>query len=144
VKSHNTHSPGSPENRNSLSRPSILVADDDLDARTIFGVYLRAMGCTVYTAADGLAAIKEATAHKPDVIVLDLAMPKLDGWAAAERLKRGNRTRHIPILAISAVPGARDSAWISGCDAYVAKPCLPQVLWSEISVLLRLSRSAVS
>jgi two-component system, cell cycle response regulator DivK len=116
--------------------PTILVVDDDLDARTIFGLYLEAMGCLVYTAADGAAAIREATAHVPDVIVLDLAMPKLDGWAAAERLKRRARTRHIPIIALSAVPGARDSAKISGCDAYLAKPCLPQILWDEISALL--------
>ena len=100
------------------------------------------MGCTVYTAADGVAAIAQAIARKPDLIVLDLAMPNLDGWAAAERLKRGAATSHIPIIALSAVPGAGDSARVSGCDAYLAKPCLPQVLWSQISSLLGPSPSA--
>jgi len=110
----------------------------------IFGLYLEAMGCLVYTAADEAIAITEATAHAPDVIVLDLAMPELDGWAAAERLKRSDSTRHIPIIALSAVPGARDSAKISGCDVYLAKPCLPQVPWDEISALLgRRSRAGV-
>jgi two-component system, cell cycle response regulator DivK len=121
---------------------TVLVVDDDFDARTIFGLYLEAMGCIVHTAVNGAAAIAEATAHVPDLIVLDLVMPELDGWAAAERLKRSDLTRHIPIIALSAVPGARDSAKISGCDAYLAKPCLPQVLWGEISALLGRSSRA--
>lgn len=140
MKGGNTHVERSPLTPPRLADdPTILVVDDDFDARTIVAEYLRTMGCIVYTAADGVEAIEEATARLPDLIVLDLALPNLDGWAAAERLKRSERTSRIPIIAISAVPGARDSAWISGCDAYLSKPCLPQLLWSEISVLLGLS-----
>jgi CheY-like chemotaxis protein len=119
-------------------KPSVLIADDDLDARTMYGVYLRAMGCDVFTATDGMSAVRQATAMHPDLIVMDLAMPHLDGWAATERLRRSPSTRGIPIIALTAVPGARESARLSGCDAFMAKPCLPQLLWCEVRLLLGL------
>src|SRR4051812_27087743 len=122
--------------RDKPAKPSILVADDDLDARTMYGLYLKSMGCDVYTATDGSGAIKQAMAVHPDLIVLDLAMPHLDGWAAAERLRRSPATRSIPIIALTAIPGARESARLSGCDAFMAKPCLPQLLWCEVRLLL--------
>lgn len=118
--------------------PTVLVADDDLDARTMYGIYLKSMGCDVVTATDGSTAISQAKAVHPDVIVLDLAMPHVDGWAAAERLRRSPVTRRIPIIALTAIPGARESARLSGCDAFMAKPCLPQLLWCEIRLLLGL------
>jgi CheY-like chemotaxis protein len=118
------------------TKPSILVVDDDLDARTMYGVYLKSMGCTVYTATDGAGAIKQAMTLHPDLIVLDLAMPHVDGWQAAERLRRSPVTRAIPIIALTAIPGARESARLSGCDAFMAKPCLPQLLWCEVRLLL--------
>lgn len=102
----------------------------------MYGLYLKSMGCTVYTAADGGGAITQAHALHPDLIVLDLAMPHIDGWAAAERLRRSPATRHIPIVALTAIPGARESARLSGCDAFMSKPCLPQLLWCEIQLLL--------
>lgn len=117
----------------------MLVVDDNIDARAIYGMYLRAMGCCVYTAADGLIAIERAVSRHPDVIVLDLEMPRVDGWAAAQQLKRINVTRDIPIVALTAVPGARESARRSGCDAFLAKPCLPELLWCEIRLLLGLA-----
>src|SRR5436190_12247908 len=120
------------------AKPSILVVDDDLDARTMYGFYLKSMGCDVYTATDGAGAIKQALAIHPDLIVLDLAMPHVDGWAAAERLRRSPATRSIPIIALTAIPGARESARLSGCDAFMAKPCLPQLLWCEVRLLLGL------
>jgi len=116
----------------------VLVADDDLDARTMYGLYFKSMGCDVYTATDGAIAFNQATAVRPDVIVLDLAMPHVDGWAAAERLRRSPITRHIPIIALTAIPGTRDSARLSGCDAFMSKPCLPQLLWYEVRTLLGL------
>src|SRR5437016_13530985 len=122
--------------RDKPDKPSILVVDDDLDARTMYGFYLRSMGCDVYTATDGSGAIKQAMAMHPDLIVLDLAMPHVDGWAAAERLRRSPATRSIPIIALTAIPGARESARLSGCDAFMAKPCLPPALWCEVPFIL--------
>jgi two-component system cell cycle response regulator DivK len=119
-------------------RPKVLVADDDLDARTMYALYLQRMGCTVFTAIDGESAVDQAMAVLPDLIVLDLAMPRVTGWAAAKRLRRSPLTRGIPIVALTALPGARESARMSGCDAFMAKPCLPQLLWCEIRLLLGL------
>ena len=110
----------------------------------MYSWYLRAMGCTISTAANGAAGVEQAKALRPDVIVLDMAMPQLDGWAAAERLKHTEETRSIPIIALTAVPGARDSTRISGCDAFLAKPCLPELLWCEIGLLLGLDQSPQS
>jgi two-component system, cell cycle response regulator DivK len=121
-----------------VRRPKVLVADDDLDARNIYGLYLQRMGCTVFTAIDGESAVAQAMEVLPDLIVLDLAMPRVTGWAAAKRLRRSPLTRGIPIVALTALPGARESARMSGCDAFMSKPCLPQLLWCEIRLLLGL------
>src|SRR5262245_32057294 len=129
--------------RERARRPKVLVADDDLDARTIYELYLQRMGCTVFTAVDGESAVDQALAERPDLIVLDLAMPRVTGWAAAKRLRRSPLTRRIPIVALTALPGARESARMSGCDAFMAKPCLPQLLWCEIRLLLGMDPSPV-
>lgn len=117
-------------------RPVVLVVDDDPDAQAIYKMYLRARGCRVLTASNGALGVTKAFRYRPDVIVMDLAMPKLDGWTAARRLKRRRTTARIPIIALSAVPTARGSARAAGCDAYLAKPCLPALLWCEIRVVL--------
>jgi len=107
----------------------------------MYGLYFKSMGCSVCTATDGASAVNQATALRPDIIVLDLAMPYVDGWAAAERLRRSPVTRDIPIIALTAIPGARESARLSGCDAFVSKPCLPQLLWCEVRLLLGLKET---
>ncbi len=116
----------------------MLVADDDPDARSIFSVYLRAMGCEAFTANDGRVAVDKATQLLPDVIVMDLAMPRVDGWEAIRRLRESSWTRQIPIIAVSAVPLSREAAFTAGCSAYLTKPCEPQVLWAQIRTLLKL------
>ena len=123
---------------NGHERPVILVVDDDEDARIIYSTYLRAMGCEVFTADDGRPAVDKATDLLPDVIVMDLAMPRVDGWEAIRRLHESSWTRLIPIIAVSAVQLSRQTAFEAGCDAYLTKPCEPQVLWSQIRALLKL------
>jgi CheY-like chemotaxis protein len=117
-------------------RPLVLVVDDDRDARVIYRQYLRAMGCRVVTASDGARAIERATRWRPDVIVMDLSMPNVDGWTATKRLRQQRDTRHIPIVALTALPTSRRSALAAGCDAFLAKPCLPELLWWEVRALL--------
>ena len=117
-------------------RPTVLVVDDNIDVRAINRIYLRAMGCRVYTAVDGVQGIERAIERMPDVIVLDLEMPHLNGWDAARLLKRSPTTEHIPIVALTAIPGARETARKAGCDAFLAKPCLPELVWWEIRLLL--------
>src|SRR5258708_3979544 len=119
-------------------KPVVLVVDDDADARMIYSIYLRAMGCEVYTGVDGRAAVDKATDLLPDLIVMDLAMPRVDGWEAIRRLRESSWTREIPIVAVSAAPASRQSAFEAGCDAYLTKPCEPQVLWYQIRTLLDL------
>ena len=115
---------------------SVLVVDDDRDARSMYRMYLAHAGCRVQTARDGHAAIAKANDLLPDVIVMDLAMPRLDGWTASRWLKSSPATKHIPIIALSAAPVAREDARAAGCDGFLAKPCLPDLLWWEIRALL--------
>ncbi|PWT82951.1 MAG: response regulator [Blastocatellia bacterium] len=121
-------------------KPIVLVADDDVDARTIYSTYLRAVGCAVFTANDGRRAVEKADELTPDIIVMDLAMPRVDGWEAIRRLRHSSWTCEIPIIVLSAVPMSRETAFDAGCDAYLTKPCEPTVLWTQICKLLQLSQ----
>jgi len=96
------------------------------------------MGCRVFTASDGRAALTKAESLAPDVIVMDLAMPAVDGFEATRRLRASSWTRWVPIIAISAVPMTQEDALRAGCDAYLAKPCDPEVLWLQIRSVLRI------
>jgi DNA-binding response OmpR family regulator len=120
-------------------KPIVLVADDDVDARIIYSTYLRAVGCDVFTANDGRIAVEKADELTPDIIVMDLAMPRVDGWEAIRRLRHSSWTCEIPIIALTAVQMSRETAFDAGCDAYLTKPCEPTVLWTQIRTLLRLS-----
>ena len=127
--------------RRVTNKPVVLVADDDPDCRTIYAMYLRAAGCQVFTANDGRSALDKTNTLWPDIIVMDLAMPRMDGWEAIRCLHESSWTRRIPIIAVSAVPISRETAFEAGCDAYLSKPCDPQVLWSQIRAILRVSAS---
>jgi len=102
----------------------------------IYSTYLKSKGCDVFVAPDGAVAIEKAAWLCPDVIVMDLAMPRVDGWAATARLKSSSWTRRIPIIVLSAVQMAGETARAAGCDAFVAKPCLPDMLWWHVRALL--------
>src|ERR1044071_3604711 len=84
-------------------RPMILVVDDDPDARIIYRDYLRAMGCRVVTARDGEGALNKTARERIDLIVMDLAMPRMDGWTATRLLRQSAATRWLPIIALTAV-----------------------------------------
>jgi two-component system cell cycle response regulator DivK len=119
------------------TRPVVLVVDDDLDARAIYRDYLTVMGCRVYTARDGLVGVEMAKRKKPDVIVMDLSMPRLDGWGATAELKQSPATRKIPIIVVSAVPTSRQEAKAAGFDGFLSKPCLPELLWLQIRNVIK-------
>ena len=74
----------------------------------------------------------------PDIILMDLALPKMDGWEATRRLKMSDKTRHIPIVALTghALAGHAEGARQAGCDSFVTKPCLPDALVAEIKRML--------
>ena len=121
----------------STDPPTILVIDDDADARRMYSEYLRAKGWVVFTAADGRAGIDKTTSLTPDVVLLDLAMPRVDGWTVLRYLRASSWTAKVPIVVVSAVDHARDAAFLSGCDAYLSKPCTPEVVWLQLKAMLR-------
>ena len=119
-----------------IDRPMILIVDDDSDARDMYGDYLETMGCDVYKARDGQEAVKKTNDLWPNVVVMDLAMPNMDGWEAIRQLHQSSWTSAIPVIAVSAMADGRESAFEVGCDAYLTKPCTPEVLWAQIKALL--------
>ena len=87
-------------------------------------------------AIDRAEAVKKAADLWPNVIVMDLAMPHMNGWEAIRLLHQSSWTSMIPVIAVSAIADGRDAAFAVGCDAYLTKPCTPQVLWAQIQALL--------
>jgi CheY-like chemotaxis protein len=118
--------------------PLVLVVEDYQDAREMYAAYLQFSGYRVAEATNGIEAIEQATALLPDIILMDLALPKMDGWEATRRLKMDERTRHIPIVALTghALAGHAEGARQAGCDSFVTKPCLPDALVAEIKRML--------
>lgn len=123
---------------NSRQRPLVLVVEDYQDAREMYSEYLRFSGFDVIEASNGMEAIEQATVQQPDIILMDLALPKVDGWEATRQLKSDPRTKDIPVVALTghALAGHADSAQKAGCDAFVTKPCLPDALVAEIQRML--------
>jgi two-component system, cell cycle response regulator DivK len=116
----------------------VLVVDDYDDNREAYAEYLRFVGYEVSTAADGDAALRCALQGTIDVIVLDVALPKLDGLAVLNVLRSNSMTRNVPVIILSAsVSGqVRDDSLAAGANLFLAKPCLPEDLESAIRKLL--------
>jgi len=123
--------------------PLVLVVEDYQDAREMYAAYLQFSGYRVAEAANGLEALDKTRELMPDIILMDLALPKMDGWEATRRLKADDRTKHIPIVALTghALAGHAEGARQAGCDAFVTKPCLPDALVTEIERMLAVRRA---
>lgn len=102
--------------------PLLLIAEDDLPLRTWLSDALLKLGFRVTLAADGIQAVTAAVHEQPDVIFMDLVLPAMDGLQATAALKRDLRTRHIPVIALTAYSSAAERARNVGCAAFVAKP----------------------
>lgn len=123
--------------------PLVLVVDDEEDARAMYTAYLRHLGMRAATAADGCEALLKARTLSPDVIVMDFAMPHLQGDEATRLLKANPHTRHIPVIALTAHgPEARVRARAAGFDAFCEKPCLPAHLAGVIISVMTASGRA--
>jgi DNA-binding response OmpR family regulator len=122
---------------------AVLVIEDDADARHIYAQYLRSKGWTVFSAVDGRMGLNKINELRPDVIVLDLAMPRVDGWTVLRNVRESSVTSGIAVVVVSAVTDARDQAFYAGCDAYLAKPCSPEVLYLQIRALARCQAEAM-
>jgi two-component system cell cycle response regulator DivK len=112
----------------------VLLVEDHADTRDMFVLFLSSHGFTVETAATGTQAVDQAALSVPDVVVLDLELPGMDGWAAARYLRSQPATSRTPMVAVSAHAYAEDEARAHdvGCDAFVAKPCAPPDLLKAI------------
>ena len=104
----------------------------------MYAAYLQFSGFQVAEATNGVEAIDKSIELMPDIILMDLALPKMDGWEATRRLKMDERTRHIPVVALTghALAGHAEGARQAGCDSFVTKPCLPDALVAEIHRML--------
>lgn len=121
----------------------VLVVDDFADNREMYSEYLSFSGYDVIEAKNGKEAIEAALERLPDIIIMDLSLPVMDGWEATRRLKADEKTRRIPVVALTghALAGHSKGARDAGCDSFLAKPCLPDQLVAEIKRMLELGKA---
>lgn len=100
----------------------ILIAEDHVDSREALGALLEAFGFHVLPATNGAEAVKLARAETPDLILMDIMMPELDGFEATRRIRGFPETRHIPIITLTAMDGARSLALDAGANDFLPKP----------------------
>jgi len=124
----------------------VLVVDDFHDNREMYMQYLSFAGYRVAEAVDGEDALAKAHSLLPDVIVMDLSLPRLDGWEATRRLKKDPITRAIPVIALTghALAGHAEGAMEAGCDAFVTKPCVPSELEERVREMLNRAGTAIA
>jgi two-component system, cell cycle response regulator DivK len=119
--------------------PLVLIVDDSVDTRELYSEYLSNRRLRVISAADGNAGVLTALSVRPDVIVMDLAMPVLSGTQAIARLKTDPRTRRVPIIVLTgyAFRAIEEGALEAGADAFLTKPCLPEDLEQHVRRVMR-------
>jgi two-component system cell cycle response regulator DivK len=122
--------------------PLVLVVEDYADAREMYAEFLRFMGFRVAEARNGEEALARALELVPDVVLMDLALPLMDGWEATKRLRNNPQTANVIVVALTghALAGHAEGARRAGCDAFVTKPCLPDDLVEVIRGLLEVRR----
>lgn len=121
--------------------PLILVAEDNEDNRIIAVTLLRHFGFRVIAASNGTDAVQMARTDRPALILMDVGMPDIDGWAATRMLKSDTETRRIVVLAYTAhaLPSDREQSMAAGCDGYLAKPVEPMRLLRAVREALSMS-----
>lgn len=119
-------------------RPVVLVADDDPDILALVSFRLERAGYAVVRAQDGEEALRLATARPPDLAVLDVTMPRLDGYEVTSRLRRNQGTSRVPVILLTARVQEADIArgFEAGADDYVKKPFSPQELGARVQAIL--------
>ena len=114
--------------------PTVLLVEDNEDNLRIYSTILTHSGYRVVEATDGEAALEAARREMPGLILMDISIPKIDGWEVTRRLKADPETASIPIIALTAHALASDQAMAQevGCDGYIAKPAEPRVVLEEV------------
>jgi two-component system, cell cycle response regulator DivK len=113
---------------------TVLIVEDHVETRAIHSLFLQTHGYRVVTAMDGFEAIRAAQESGPDMILMDISIPRLDGLSATARLKSDPATRHIPVVALTAhsYGSSGRRARDAGCDGYITKPCEPRRILREV------------
>jgi len=118
--------------------PLVLVVEDYADAREMCCEFLVLAGYRAAEAKDGYEAVEKATELLPDIILMDLSLPGMDGLEATRKLRADDRTRAIPIVALTGhtLPEHLAAAKEAGCDSFLTKPCLPDAIVAEVRRML--------
>ena len=121
-----------------MSNKKILVVEDTEDNRQILRDLLGMAGYDMIEAHDGAEGVSQATEHKPDLILMDIQMPVMDGYEATRRIKADPELKAIPIVAVTsyALSGDEEKARAAGCDAYIAKPYSPRQMLAKVREVL--------
>ncbi len=116
----------------------ILIVEDNPDNQTIYRTILEHYGYQVSTASNGEDGVRMAREGSPDLILMDISIPIIDGWEATQVLKHDPETSRIPIIALTAhaLASDREKAMEVGCDGYLAKPCEPRAVVAEVQRFL--------
>lgn len=114
---------------------TILVVEDNTDSRELVVKVLEAKGYQTIAAIDGEEAYRKAAEERPDLILMDISLPKLDGYEVTRRLKNNDELRNIPVVALTAhaMKGDREKALQAGCDGYITKPINVRELVGQIT-----------
>ncbi len=120
------------------TKKTILIVEDHNFSRDLLSRRLKRLGYDIVTASDGEQGLEVASSSRPDLILLDMNLPSMDGWTAAQKLKSSRDTRDIPIIAVTAhaLEGDRDKALEAGCDDYDTKPIMLARLNQKMERLL--------
>lgn len=121
--------------------PKVLLVEDNEANRDMLSRRLTRNGYDVVMAEDGDQAVRMAASENPDIVLMDMSLPVIDGWEATRRLKAGDGTRDIPVIALTAhaMAGDREKALEAGCDDYDTKPIeLPRLLEKMQMLLARM------
>jgi CheY-like chemotaxis protein len=117
-----------------VTQRTVLLVEDNPHNRKIFGSMLTHNGFRVIEAESGDVALERVAADPPDLILMDLSIPGIDGWECTRRLKAQEKTRAIPIIALTAhaMRGDEERALAAGCDGYLSKPVSPKKVVDEV------------
>jgi two-component system cell cycle response regulator DivK len=128
-----------------MNKPRVLIVEDNVDNYELVRFLLERAGYQVLSAANGVEGVDAAKREQPDLILMDLSMPEMDGWKATSRLKSDEQTRQIPVLALTAhtLPGDRKRAIDAGCDGYISKPINVSSFDKLVATLLRQAKAGL-
>ena len=127
------------ENTTGERKQQILVVDDSEDMRVLLEQILEEAGYRVVLAQDGQASLTQARLYHPDLILMDMSLPDIDGWEAVRHLRKMSEFRATPIIAVTAhvSPREEERAMAAGCTAHIGKPFDTRVLLQSIARLLK-------